>query len=88
MDSKVLHSHKPIHLKYALTGIVNGNCQSYHVVCVQNVYICLEEAGMKDRVAVDDSENEEGWNKQGSDYSFSPPNKPTLWGTHISLMKG
>lgn len=85
MDSKVLHSHKPIHLKYALTGIVNGNCQSYHVVCVQNVYICLEEAGMKDRVAVDDSENEEGWNKQGSDYSFPPPRINQLFGELIFL---
>lgn len=67
MNSKILLSYKAIHLKQFLTGIINGNCQSHQILCVEYVYICLEEAGMKDRVGVGDNENEVDWNKQGSD---------------------
>ena len=78
MNSKILLSNKPIHLKQPITGIVHGNCQSHHMVCVDYVYICLQEAGIKDRVGVGDSKNDVDWNKQGSDYRFSLMNQ-LIW---------
>lgn len=49
MNSQIFLSYKPINLKQFLTSIINENCQSHHMVCVAYVYICLEEAEMKDK---------------------------------------
>lgn len=58
MDSHVPLPPTPGHLKWALTGVANGNWQSRHTVCVEYVCICWDEADVEDRVGVDEREIE------------------------------